>query len=57
MLSFQDVSFNYDNQILFDSVNLELSSGEFAFLIGKSGSGKTSLLTNDLYEFTAAFGY
>ena len=44
MLSIQDVSFNYENQSLFDSVNLELSSGEFAFLIGKSGSGKTSLL-------------
>ncbi|MEO8231352.1 MAG: ATP-binding cassette domain-containing protein [Ignavibacteriota bacterium] len=44
MLSLQDISFNYDNQILFDNANLELGSGEFAFLIGKSGSGKTSLL-------------
>ena len=44
MLSIQNVCFNYDNQPLFDNVNLELSSGEFAFLIGKSGSGKTTLL-------------
>lgn len=44
MLSLQDISFNYDNQILFDNANLELGAGEFAFLIGKSGSGKTSLL-------------
>ncbi len=44
MLSLKDISFNYDNQVLFDNVNLELAAGEFAFLIGKSGSGKTSLL-------------
>jgi len=44
MLSIQNVSFNYNNQPLFDNVNLELGTGEFAFLIGKSGSGKTTLL-------------
>ncbi|MDP2364695.1 MAG: ATP-binding cassette domain-containing protein [Ignavibacteria bacterium] len=44
MLSIQNVNFNYDNQPLFENVNLELGAGEFAFLIGKSGSGKTSLL-------------
>lgn len=44
MLSIQNVSFNYENQPLFDNVNLELNTGEFAFLIGKSGSGKTTLL-------------
>lgn len=44
MLSIQNVSFNYDNQPLFEDMNLELGAGEFAFLIGKSGSGKTSLL-------------
>ena len=44
MLSIQNISFNYDNQTLFENANLELGAGEFAFLIGKSGSGKTSLL-------------
>ncbi len=44
MLSIQNVSFNYENQPLFENVNLELGAGEFAFLIGKSGSGKTTLL-------------
>jgi len=44
MLSIQNVSFKYDNQPVFENVNLELGAGEFAFLIGKSGSGKTTLL-------------
>jgi len=44
MLSIQNVTFNYENQPLFENVNLELGAGEFAFLIGKSGSGKTTLL-------------
>ncbi len=44
MLSLQNISFNYANQPLFENANLELASGEFAFLIGKSGSGKTTLL-------------
>lgn len=44
MLSLQNISFHYANQPLFENVNLELGSGEFAFLIGKSGSGKTTLL-------------
>lgn len=44
MLSLQNINFNYANQPLFENANLELASGEFAFLIGKSGSGKTTLL-------------
>jgi cell division transport system ATP-binding protein len=44
MLSLENVSFSYENQPLFENINLELGAGEFAFLIGKSGSGKTSLL-------------
>lgn len=44
MLSLQNISFNYANQPLFENANLELASGEFAFLIGRSGSGKTTLL-------------
>ncbi len=44
MLSLQNINFHYSNQPLFEDVNLELGSGEFAFLIGKSGSGKTTLL-------------
>lgn len=44
MLSFNHVDFSYPNQSLFTDLNLEITAGDFVFLIGKSGSGKTSLL-------------
>lgn len=44
MLSISNLTFHYKNQPLFNNISMELSAGEFAFLIGKSGSGKTTLL-------------
>jgi len=44
MLSFNNVSFNYANQVVLNDLNLNLEQGEFVFLIGKSGSGKSTLL-------------
>ncbi len=44
ILSFNDVSFSYLNTQVFSSINFEMSEGEFVFLIGKSGSGKSTFL-------------
>jgi len=44
MLSFNHVDFSFPNQPLFKDLNLEVAAGDFVFLIGKSGAGKTSLL-------------
>ena len=44
MLSFSNVEFRYDKQAVFTDLNLELDEGEFVFLIGKSGVGKSTLL-------------
>jgi cell division transport system ATP-binding protein len=44
MLSFSNVEFSYDKQTVFTDLNLELDEGEFVFLIGKSGVGKSTLL-------------
>lgn len=44
MLSFNDVYFSYSNQKVFDGLNFSLGEGEFSFLIGKSGSGKSTML-------------
>lgn len=44
MLTFNNVSFGYDNKYLLREVDFSLKQGEFVFIIGKSGSGKSSLL-------------
>ncbi|MEG8988230.1 cell division ATP-binding protein FtsE [Ignavibacteria bacterium 4148-Me] len=44
MLIINHVQFSYNNQPVFYDLNLEVQQGEFVFLIGKSGVGKTTLL-------------
>ena len=44
MLSFDNVEFHYRNQPVFTSLNMELDYGEFVFVIGKSGIGKSTLM-------------
>jgi cell division transport system ATP-binding protein len=45
MIRFEDVTKVYDNQITaLDGVNVYLKKGEFAFLTGPSGAGKTTFL-------------
>ncbi len=44
MIIFNNVTFNYLTQPLFNDLNLQIADGEFVFLIGKSGAGKSTLL-------------
>lgn len=44
MLTFSNVEFNYTTQPVFTNLNLNVEPGEFVFLIGKSGVGKTTFL-------------
>ena len=44
MLAFNHVEFNFPNQPVFSDLNLQVDQGDFIFLIGKSGVGKTTLL-------------
>lgn len=44
MLSFNNVVFHYSNQPLFNDLNFQMDPGEFVFLIGKSGAGKSTFL-------------
>ena len=43
-ISFQDVSFKYDRDLVLKNVNLEAEIGEIIALVGMSGGGKTSLV-------------
>jgi len=44
MLSFEHVEFHYPGQQVFGDLNFYLNHGEFAFIIGKSGIGKSTLM-------------
>ena len=44
IVELDNVTINLDGEPLLKEVNLTLKEGEFAYLIGKSGAGKTSLL-------------
>lgn len=44
LIRYKDVEINQAEHCVFNGVDLELHRGEFLYLIGKVGSGKTSLL-------------
>jgi cell division transport system ATP-binding protein len=47
--------FQEDNLILSD-VNLDIAKGEFVYLVGRVGSGKTSLIKTITAEIPLKFG-
>ncbi len=42
--SMQNVLLAQESRTIFENVNLEVASGEFVYLIGKTGSGKSTIL-------------
>jgi cell division transport system ATP-binding protein len=44
MISFTDVTKKYGGRVVLSSVTFLVEPGEFVFLIGKSGSGKTTIM-------------
>ena len=44
MLSFDNVEFHYPDQPVFRNLDFQMDYGEFAFVIGKSGIGKSTLM-------------
>ncbi|MEW6195549.1 MAG: cell division ATP-binding protein FtsE [Bacteroidota bacterium] len=57
MLIFNHVDFNFSNQPVFQDLNLQVDEGDFVFLIGKSGIGKTTLLRMIYMDIIPQSGY
>ena len=44
LINYQNVNIVQDDNVILKDVNLQLNEGDFAYIIGKVGSGKSSLL-------------
>jgi cell division transport system ATP-binding protein len=44
MIDIKDVTVSFDGQIVLDRLNLSIKEGEFVYLVGATGAGKSSLL-------------
>ena len=44
MVSLKSATISQRNKTLFKNVDFKINTGEFVFLIGKTGSGKSSLI-------------
>ncbi len=57
MLTFNHVDLNFSHQPVFSDLNLHVEQGDFVFLIGKSGVGKTTLLRMVYMDIFPQSGY
>ncbi len=57
IVEFRNVLIRQEEHIILREVNLEIKPGEFVFLIGKVGSGKSSLLKTMYHELPLNDGY
>lgn len=56
VVSLNDLSIFQKNNLVLANVNLNINTGEFVYLIGKTGSGKSSLLKTLYAELTSTDG-
>lgn len=57
MIEFKDVSFTYSNGVdALNNINLRINDGEFAFIVGNSGAGKSTIVKLLLREVAATSG-
>tara|TARA_B100000482_G_scaffold50751_1_gene34037 strand:- start:360 stop:1013 length:654 start_codon:yes stop_codon:yes gene_type:complete len=56
MVDFKDISYSYSKESGIFDINLEVKDGEFCFLVGPTGSGKTSLLKMIYFDILPSVG-
>ncbi len=44
MIKLKDISVSFDGQLVLDHLNFTMKNGEFVYLVGQTGAGKSSLL-------------
>lgn len=57
MIKYQGVTIERETQTLFENIDFRVEEGEFIYLIGKVGTGKSSLLKTIYAELPVADGY
>ncbi len=55
LIEFRDVSLKYNREVILENVNLSIANGEFVYLVGESGAGKSSMIKM-LYREVAVSG-
>lgn len=50
-MKIDNISLAFKNKTILRDINIEIQPGEFVFLIGYSGSGKTSLIRSLIWDF------
>lgn len=56
IIQYHNVSINQDEQIVLKEVNLQIGEGEFVYLLGRVGSGKSSFMKTMYGELPIASG-
>jgi cell division transport system ATP-binding protein len=57
IITIRNLKFSYENKEVFDDLNIEISKGDFMFLVGESGIGKTTLLKLLYFDILPESGY
>ena len=56
MIELKDVSVSFDGQKVLDDVSFSMKRGEFVYLVGQTGAGKSSLMRMLYYDLIPSTG-